>query len=356
MCGVGTARSSSVASALYVLHGRFAVRVLPMTTFRPQSWQPLPAPPLTGELEKNDVLASAELWPTPGLGPEDVVVEADGSAIAGLEDGRIVRVASSGAIDEIANVGGRPLGIEWLDDGVLVVCNADLGLQRVTLSGEVSPIVREFDGVDFIFTNNAAVADDGTIYFSDSSTRWTFGEYLADLLEGQPTGRVFAVTPDGSVALVTDGLHFANGVALDEKQESLFIAETGTYRVHRHWLTGERSGETELFLDNVAGFPDNLTFTDGILWVSMASPRQRIVDLMLPRPWMRRLTYRMPDRLKPEPLKHGIVLGYDTEGRLVHNLQDASGRVAITTSARFHDGRLYIGNLSEPHIAVYELP
>jgi len=166
---------------------------------------------------------------------------------------------------------------------------------------------------------------------------------------------VFKVTPDGSLELVLDGLHFANGVALDAAEDSLFVAETGTYRVHRHWLTGDRAGTTELFLDNLAGFPDNLTFSDGILWVSMASPRQSIVDLMLPRPWMRKLSYRMPDSLKPKPVKHGIVLGYDTAGNLVHNLQDTSGRVSITTSARYHDGRLFIGSLSEPHIAVYEL-
>lgn len=326
-----------------------------MTYFEPQAWRPLQAPPLSGDLEQNEALASAELWLTSGVGPEDVVVEADGSAIAGLEDGRIVRVKRSGSVDEIADVGGRPLGIEWLDEGVMVVCNADLGLQRVTVDGEVSSIVRGFDGSDFMFTNNATVAADGTIFFSDTSTRWTIHHYLADLLEGQPTGRVFSVTPNGALSLITDGLQFANGLALDQAEKSLFIAETGTYRVHRHWLKGERAGETELFLDNLAGFPDNLTFGAGVLWVSMASPRQKIVDVMQPRRWMRSLAFRMPDALKPKPLKHGIILGYDTDGHLVHNLQDSSGRVAITTSARYHDGRLFIGSLSEPHIAVYNL-
>lgn len=326
-----------------------------MTTFSPKAWQPLPAPLLIGDLEENDDLASAELWTTPGIGPEDVVVDTDGSAIGGLKDGRIVRVNGSGGVDEIVNVGGRPLGIEWIDNGVMVVCNADLGLQRVTTNGEVSTLARGFEGTDFVFTNNAAVHDDGTIYFSVTSTRWTIHEYVADLLEGQPTGRVFSLAPDGSLSLLTDGLHFANGLALDAGQESLFIAETGAYRVHRHWLKGDNAGETELFLDNLAGFPDNLTFGEGILWISMASPRQGIVDMMLPRPWLRKISHRMPDKLKPKPLRHGIILGYDTDGHLVHNLQDATGRVAITTSARHHDGRLFIGSLTEPHIAVYEM-
>jgi len=326
-----------------------------MATFTPQAWQPLPAPPLTGDVEKNDRLASSEIWTTPGAGPEDVIVQRDGSAIGGLADGRIVRISPSGSAETVADVGGRPLGIEWLDTGEMIVCNADLGLQRVTDTGEVTSLARGFEGADFAFANNAAVASDGTIYFSDTSTRWTIHNYVADLLEGQKTGRVFALTPDGSLSLVVSDLHFANGVALDANEDSLFIAETGTYRVHRHWLAGEQAGETELFLDNLAGFPDNLTFAEGVLWVSMASPRQGIVDMMLPRPWLRKLSFKMPDTLKPKPLRHGIVLGYDETGQLIHNLQDASGTVAITTSARYHDGRLFIGSLTEPHIAVYEL-
>ena len=125
--------------------------------------------------------------------------------------------------------------------------------------------------------------------------------------------------------------------------------------MHRHWLMGDRKGTTDLFLDNLAGFPDNLTLNAGILWVSMASPRQKIVDVMLPRPWMRKMSYAMPDTLKPKPVRHGIVLGYDLSGNLVHNLQDSTGTVAITTSARYHDGRLFIGSLMESHIAVHDL-
>jgi len=216
-------------------------------------------------------------------------------------------------------------------------------------------VVSGFEGVDFKFVNNASVASDGTIYFTDSSTRWDFEDAVNDLLEGRPTGRVFALATDGSLKVLAEGLQLANGLALDGDKESLFIAETGKYRVYRHWLKGERAGETDLFLDNLAGFPDNLSFSDGILWVAMASPRQAIVDVMLPRRWMRKLSYRMPEALTPKPVRHGMILGYDTDGGLVHNLQDTSGTVAITSSARLHNGRLFIGSITEPHIAVYEL-
>lgn len=38
-----------------------------------------------------------------------------------------------------------------------------------------------------------------------------------------------------------------------------------------------------------------------------------------------------------------------------NNLQDTTGTIAITTSARFHDGRLVIGMLMDPEFAVLDL-
>ncbi|MEM6789370.1 MAG: SMP-30/gluconolactonase/LRE family protein [Myxococcota bacterium] len=326
-----------------------------MVAFEPQTWRPAAAPALDGALRANSRLAQARLVPVGAEGPEDVVVDAEGVAFTGTADGRLLAIDRQGHITTVARPGGRPLGLEWYGDD-LVLCNTALGLQLVSRSGKVKTLADAFEGTRFRFTNNASVATDGTIYFSDTSQRWGIEQYVSDLLEGQDTGRVFARAPSGGLTKVTDGLQFANGVALDATEASLFVAETGRYRVHRVYLKGERAGQTEVFAENLPGFPDNLTFGGGILWVSLASPRQNIVDLMHPRPWLRHVSHRLPEALKPKPLRHGIVLGYDAaSGDLVHNLQDTSGRVAITTSARYHEGHLYIGSLSEPHLAVYPL-
>ncbi len=329
-----------------------------MPAFEPVAWNPPAAPGLVGAFEENDLLRTAERWETGGIGPEDVAIDAgSGAVFTGLVDGTILRFdARSGARPElVASVGGRPLGIEILGDGELVVCNADLGLQRVTVGGEVSVLVDRFEDRPLTLTNNASVAADGTVYFTESTTRWSLHEYTNDLLEGRTTGRLLVRRPDGAVDVVFDGLQFANGVALDGDEASVFVAETGRYRIHRHWVAGPRAGTTEVFVDNLPGFPDNLSFADGILWVAAPSPRQAAVDFIHPRPWLRKVTYRLPESLKPKPLRHGIVLGFDLDGRVVHNLQDSTGTVAITTAARFHDGRLFIGTLTEPTLAVHEL-
>lgn len=326
-----------------------------MTDFTPAAWSPPPAPPLTGAFEKNHKLQSAELISVPGDGPEDVAVDGNGNIFTGIEDGTILRINPGGSITPIAEVLGRPLGIELYGDDLLV-CNAYLGLQRVSQAGAVDVLANEVDGSPLVLTNNATVAGDGTIYFTESTTRWPLDQYATDLVEGQTTGRVFHRTPAGETNVLVDGLQFANGVALDEAEASVFIAETGRYRIHRHWLTGDKAGQTELFLENLPGFPDNLSFDDGTLWVAIASPRQPPLDLMSPRLWMRHLAHRLPEALKPKPVRHGMVLGYDESGTVTHNLQDPTGRVAITTGARAAGGRLFVGVLTDPHLAVVDLP
>ncbi len=327
-----------------------------MVTFEPQAWNPPKAPGLTGVYEENDLLASATRLPTGGAGPEDVVVTDDGLAYTGLDDGRVLRFpAGGGDATVVADTNGRPLGIELSGDGTLIVCDADRGLLRVTPTGEVTTLVDSFAGEQFVFTNNAAIASDGTIYFTVTSTRYSIHVYIDDLLEHSGTGRLFAFRPDGTIDLLMDGLQFSNGVALDSNEASVFVVETGSYRILRHWLAGDQFGKTDVFADNLPGFPDNASFGNGILWIGAPSPRQSLVDTMMPRPWLRKVTNRLPDSTKPKALRHGMILGFDETGVVRHNLQDSTGSVAITTGARWHDGRLYIGSLQEPDVIVYDL-
>ena len=325
-----------------------------MVDFSPQSWKPPEAPGLTGQFAENDRLASAELIDVPGTGPEDVAVDPAGALYTGTADGTILRIGPDGSIDAIATVGGRPLGVEMYGADLLV-CNADLGLQRVSSSGAVDVLTDAVDGAKLTLTNNASVSDDGTIYFSESSMRWPLAEYATDLVEGRPTGRLLRCGPEGDTSVLASGLQFANGVALDANETSVFVAETGRYRIHRHWLSGKRAGRTELFVENLPGFPDNLSFADGTLWVALASPRQPLLDAMSSRPWLRHIAHRLPERLEPKPVRHGIVLGFDESGAVTHNLQDPTGRVAVTTGVRVSAGRLYVGTLTDSHVAVLEL-
>ena len=61
--------------------------------------------------------------PVPGPGAEDVLIGHDGTAYTGTADGSILAVSSDGdTIRRIGNTGGRPLGLEWLPEGRILVC------------------------------------------------------------------------------------------------------------------------------------------------------------------------------------------------------------------------------------------
>ena len=60
--------------------------------------------------------------------------------------------------------------------------------------------------------------------------------------------------------------------------------------------------------------------------------------------------------MKPKPRRHPFVLGLDEDGNVVRNLQDSEGvDFSKTTSAEQFGDVLYIGSLTEPGWARFEL-
>jgi sugar lactone lactonase YvrE len=333
--------------------------VVPKPSIAPLTWAPPTSPGLTGPWEPNHALAGLELLPVPGTGPEDVAILPEGDLVTGLDDGRICRLSPDGRrIEVIADTGGRPLGIEVRDDGTLAVCDAKRGLLLVDPgTGTHEVLVDELDGRALAFTNNAAVHPDGSILFSDSSTRFGIDHFKADLLEHSRTGRLLRWR-DGEVDVVADGFAFANGVALTHDGDAVLVAETAAYRISRLWLDGDRAGEREVLVDNLPAFPDNLsTGPDGTVWAALPSTRNRTLDLLLPRPpVLRKAVWALPEALHPKEKRLTFVAGLSADGPVTHNLQAPGDRYHYVTGVREHDGMLYLGSLVEGAIARVPVP
>ncbi|MEC3980762.1 SMP-30/gluconolactonase/LRE family protein [Amycolatopsis sp. H20-H5] len=294
--------------------------------------------------------------PVNGHGPEDVVVDAEGRVYTGVDDGRILRVAPDGSrIDVLGDTGGRPLGLELHGDDELLICDAKAGLLILPIGGgEVTTLATSALGLDFVFCNNAAVAKDGTIYFTDSSRRFGIEKWRDDLIEQTAGGRLLRRTTDGKIDLVADGLQFANGVALPPDESYVAVAETGACRVTRVWLTGERAGETDVLIDDLPGFPDNIsTGTDGLIWVTQASPKVPALDLVrkLPAP-LRAGVRALPPALQPAPGREVGVLGLAADGTVERELRGEIPGFHLLVGVREHHGKLYFGSLEEPAIAM----
>lgn len=302
--------------------------------------------------------------PLPADGAEDVVVgrsgRDEGAVFTGTADGGIFRVSHDGShVDRIAHTGGRPLGLELDLDGRLLVCDAHRGLLKVdTASGAVEQVTDSVRGKKMVFCNNAAVASDGTVWFSDSSTKYGIERWKDDFVQNTRTGRLLRLSPDGTVDVVLDELAFANGVALSRDEDFVCVAESGARTVVRRWLTGDRAGMRDLLCQDLPGYPDNISLgSDGLIWVTIASPKDPLVERLQQGPLaLRRLVTRIPDRLQPKPQQTVRVQAYDDRGRLVHDhdvpAADNPDGYHMVTGVREHDGRVWMGSLEEPAIAL----
>ncbi|GGN69036.1 strictosidine synthase family protein [Actinoplanes lobatus] len=317
----------------------------------PLRWTPpaLDDPGPTGQLRVARRLA------TGGSGPEDVVFDADGRVVCGTGDGRIVRLDPvTGESTVLADTGGRPLGLHARADGTVLVCDHDLGLLEVGADGSVTVLVDTVDGAPLTFASNVVESTDGTIYFTSSTSRWNLDDHLGDLFEHSCTGRLLRRDPDGTVTTLVSGLKFANGLVLAPDESHLLVAETTGYRVRRHWLAGPRAGESEILVENLAGFPDNMFLgSDGLLWIGIAAPRNALLDRLLPLPGLLRLlVWNLPEAVRPKAVPIAWVMAFDLDGRRVHDLRIADGSYGFVTSVAERDGTIALGSLTESDVAV----
>jgi len=297
--------------------------------------------------------------PVPSMGAEDVLVTPDGTVWTGTEDGAIWALdPATGSTRRVADTGGRPLGLELLPDGDLLVCDAERGVLRVSpTSGDVEVLVDRVDGRPMRFCNNAAVAADGTVWFSDSSRHFGIDRWKDDFVQDTRTGRLLRLGTDGTVEVVLDGLAFANGVALSAAEDFVAVAQSAGRDVVRHWLAGPRAGQRDTLVSDLPGYPDNIARgNDGLIWVTIASPRDALVERLQAGPvWLRRQVTRIPTALQPKPRRTVRVQAYDDAGRLVHDLDAPAHDFHMATGVREHDGRVWLGSLEEGAVAVMEV-
>jgi sugar lactone lactonase YvrE len=295
--------------------------------------------------------------PVPAAGAEDVLV-GDGVVYTGTEDGSVHAVAEDGKVRLVGSTGGRPLGLEWLPDGRLLVCDADRGLLAMDpADGRVETLVEEVAGSPMLLCDNAAVASDGTVYFSDSSTVHRLARWKADMVEDTHTGRLLRRHPDGRVEVLLDGLRFANGVALAADESFVCVAETTGRNVVRRWLSGPRAGEVDQLVTDLPGYPDNIARgTDGLIWVAIASPTDPVLERLVKAPLaVRRLVWRLPEAIQPKPRRTARVMAFDASGRRVHDRSFDASEFHVVTGVREHHGRVWLGTLVDPAIAWFDL-
>lgn len=310
----------------------------------PVSWEAPVDAGLVDPFEANDMLRKARLIDLGDHeGPEDVAAGPDGLIYAATADGVIIRLRPDGrGVEVFAETGGRPLGIEFDAGGSLFVANAYLGIQKIQRDGHVEALLDSYGGQRIEYANDLAVAANGKIYFSDASSKFSAnksgGSYqasLLDILEHGGHGRIFEFDPaTGGTIVIADGLNFANGVAISDDQQYLLFNETAHYRTWRYWLEGPRAGQREVVIENLPGFPDNVNNgLNGRFWIGLVAPRNRLLDDVSNKPWLRKVIQRLPAVFRPKAVPSSHLIGITGDGQVLMNLQDSTARVPALTGA-----------------------
>jgi sugar lactone lactonase YvrE len=301
-----------------------------------------------------------------GRGPEDVVADARGRVLTGVEDGRILRLdgltdPETARVETLADTGGRPLGLELLPDNALLVCDADRGLLRIDLDDRTVRVLADsVAGERLRFCSNVVALSDGTVYFTVSSRRYPLDQWIGDLVEHTGTGRLLRLAPGSDTPeVLLEGLQFANGLAPSADESFLAVAETGAYRLTRYWLTGPKAGQSEPFAENLPGMPDNIwrAGPDGPIWVALAGPRVPPLDLLhRASPAVRHTAARIAVHAPYRPTGTIGAVAVDDDGQVVHHLIARGSPFRMVTSVCEAAGHLVLGSLRERGVALCEPP
>jgi gluconolactonase len=181
---------------------------------------------------------------------------AEQALYAGGEGGQLYRFGlEGGTFETVCTVaGGSMLGLAVDGAGAVYVCDVGNGcVQRIEPDGSIQQY-----GAAIGYPNYPVFDGDGRLWVSDS------GDW------GKATGGIVRIDPDGTTERVCDGLHFANGLAL--QSDWLYIVESTWPRIVRMPLAGGQL-EPVVVLDRVV--PDGIAFdADGGLWIGCWQPNR----------------------------------------------------------------------------------
>uniref|UniRef100_A0A8R1I3Y8 Adipocyte plasma membrane-associated protein n=1 Tax=Caenorhabditis japonica TaxID=281687 RepID=A0A8R1I3Y8_CAEJA len=359
--------------------------------------------PLEGVLAVNDRLTDAELLLEDQVyGPESLALdEKRGVLYSGFRTGLIaeiswkdgkekigqaVRLAQGESEDECDGSYksmprcGRPLGLRISEIGELIIADAYLGL--FAINWEAEKVVKilgagEIPSNDeyappIKYLNDLDILPDGRIIMSESSTKFDDRDFILDIFEHRPNGRLLIYEPrKKSLRVLKDGLYFPNGVQLSIEKGAaknapwrVFYSEMSMARVMQIWVPQDHYSDAPVkiapLIENLPGYPDNIRLTkSGHLLVPIPSHRSEEDRTLEQNPSLREFLTKI---LAPQALNYvanyftdsdGLVLKVNTEtGQVIESYHDPTGKIeAISIAIDDGKGKMLLGSDVNYYIA-----
>ncbi|XP_051974594.1 adipocyte plasma membrane-associated protein [Xyrauchen texanus] len=344
-----------------------------------------PPPALEGPLAVNTRLQRGrQLFSDQLKGPESFTADQNGNIYTGTVDGKLWRINKE-SLTFITQMGqnipecgtsmdyeplcGRPHGLRLDRDGQIIVADSYLGLFKVDpWTGEKTLLHSNkegADGIPFGFLNGLEISKNGTVFFTDSSSKWGRRHVRYEVLETNHLGRLLSYDPEtGRIRTLLDSLYMPNGIAFSPDEDFLLLAETSIGRIIKFWLKGPKAGTKEIVLSNMIGYPDNIRVSDrGTFLVGITTVRFRgrlfppFLDLIGPYPAFKRFIVKLIPLSWYNVLlpKYGLILELGPDGEVIDSLHDPSGSLTWANSDVFQQGELYyLGSTDLPFLPVLE--
>ncbi|HPD56753.1 MAG TPA: SMP-30/gluconolactonase/LRE family protein [Smithellaceae bacterium] len=214
--------------------------------------------------------------------PEGVMALDDGRIYTADGRGRCTRIEKDGHTGFWGNLGGVPNGICIDEKGNCIVANIGNGqVQSLAPDGTHIVLMTHAEGKRMSSPNFPFVDSGGRLWVSNSTA-------LPDIesaLQSPVADGCLVVIINGEAKIVAEGICFANGVSVDEKEEFVYVAETMKKRILRYRINNDANlGEPEIYgPDSLGpfGFPDGIAFDEaGNLWVAL--PAQNAIGYINP--------------------------------------------------------------------------
>jgi len=335
----------------------------------PVAWNPPVNSDLKGAIAVHEKLTQTQKISLNGLyGPEDIVFDSAGNMYTGahskendFSDGKILKIDTAGKVEVFYDAGSWVAGLHFDKGGNLVALSHKQGLISIDPEKQVTVLAtRDAKGRPFLIPNGLDIASDGRIFFSNTSheSAYTVDYGRRIILETKPLGGLYLYDPSlKTVETLIDGTYFGNGVVLSKDETHVLMTETTKYRILRYWLKGDRAGQTDIFMDNLLGFPNGISVReDGSYWLGFSTKRTDALDNIHAKPIMKKFVYGLPTFLQPRPEKFGMVMNISPDGKILQTLLDSKGTVMPEAGAvKEYNGYLYMGGDIVPHIGKYRL-
>ncbi|KAH0555489.1 adipocyte plasma membrane-associated protein-like [Cotesia glomerata] len=283
----------------------------------------------------------------------------------------------------------HPLGLKFDKKGTLYVVDTSYGIYKVDVKkGSYEKIIdasQPIEGKLPKTPNSVDVAENGDLYWTDMSSDYKLNDGIFSTLS-DPSGRLIhfnAKTKKNKVLL--DNLGCANGVKLSDDESFVLVNELVMSRVVKYHLKGPKTGQSEIIVEGLPGFPDNIhSDNHGNFLISLViiadEESPHLVQSLLPHPNIRKmcirflslleLPFKLFDKVYPNdyckrihywigsfqnsPMvvpTDAIVLRIDANGKILNAMAISNSEISSISSAFFLNDYMWLGSPFNDYLA-----